>query len=216
MIFCCIYAIIDNSNLNLKFAAIARYKKRTTPKIPFYRRNYYIRISPIRLIDDEGENLGVIETEKAQKMAQEKGLDLIEVSPNTRPPVCKIMSWSKFKYNLSKKRKGSSKGKSKDMKEMRFSPYIGEGDINHKKRKVEEFLEERHPVKIIIFVRGRVNRDVIYGQMENISNLFRDKWEIEEKPRREGRNLSRIIFPKKKVVKTAANKEPEKGDEEKK
>ena len=146
-------------------------------------------------------------------MARDASLDLIEISPKAKPPVCKIMSWSKFKYNLSKKRKGSPKGKSKDMKEMRFTPYIGKGDIEHKRKKVEEFLEERHPVKITIFVRGRVNRDVVYGQMDTISALFKDNWETEEKPRKEGRNLSLIIFPKKKASKEEKDLEK---DEEKK
>lgn len=135
-------------------------------------------------------------------MAREKGLDLIEVAPSVRPPVCKILSWSKFKYDLSKKQRSSSKGKAKEMKEMWFSPYIGEGDINHKLKRVEEFLSKKHPVKLTIRVRGRVHNEVVTAQLEKILGLLEGKFETEEKPRREGRNLSIIIFPPKKISKT--------------
>lgn len=134
-------------------------------------------------------------------MAQEKGLDLIEVAPNTKPPVCKIMSWSKFKYNLSKKKRGSSKGKAKDVKEMRFSPYISMGDIEHKKRKVEEFLAKKHPVKLTIFVKGRVDYNVVRTQLDKILAILEGKYETDQFPRKEGRNLSILVFPPKTVAK---------------
>lgn len=150
------------------------------------------------LIDDKGKNLGEVETKKALQMAKEKDLDLVEVSPNARPPVCKIMSWSKFKYELSKKSKGSSKGKAKEQKEMWFSPYIDEGDIQHKVKKVKEFLQKKHPVKITIRVKGRVSREVIQEQLDNILNHLEGTFETDETPRREGRNLAIRILPKKK------------------
>lgn len=149
------------------------------------------------MIDEKGENVGVIETKEALKMAREKDLDLIEVSPNSKPPVCKIMSWSKFKYNLSKKKRSSSKGKAKDVKEMRFSPYISSGDIEHKKRKVEEFLADKHPVKLTIFVKGRVDYRVVREQLENILKILEGSYETDQSPRKEGRNLSILIFPPK-------------------
>lgn len=127
-------------------------------------------------------------------MAKLKGLDLIEIVPNVRPPVCKIMSWSKFKYRLSKKRKTSSKGKSK---EMRFSPYISSGDIEHKLKRVTEFLGKKYPVKLTVFVRKRVQNEVVYSLLEKILKLLEGKYETEEKPKREGKNLAINIFPKK-------------------
>jgi len=160
------------------------------------------------LIDEKGENVGVIETPEALRMAQDKGLDLIEVAPNTKPPVCKIMSWSKFKYNLSKKSRGSSKGKAKDVKEMRFSPYISMGDIEHKKRKVEEFLTKKHPVKLTIFVKGRVDYSVVRSQLDKILDILKGKFETDQFPRKEGRNLSILVFPLKKTL--IEKDEPEK------
>jgi len=134
-------------------------------------------------------------------MAREKELDLVEVSPHSKPPVCKIMSWSKFKYELSKKRKGSSKGKAKAMKEMRFSPYIDDGDIEHKLKKVNEFLEDKHPVKLTIRVKGRVQYEVVSNQLKKILDLLEGKYETDQRPKREGRNLSIIIFPIKNASK---------------
>lgn len=164
-------------------------------------------MSPVQVIDEEGNNLGVIETEKALQMARERELDLVEVAAKARPPVCKIMSWSKFKYELSKKSKGSSKGKAKERKEMRFSPYIGESDIEHKLKKVREFLAKKHPVKLTIRVRGRVTKEVVDEQMQDVLKRLEGEFETEEKPRREGRNLAINIFPAKKSTKKTEDSE---------
>jgi translation initiation factor IF-3 len=153
------------------------------------------------LIDEEGKNLGETPTSKAIKMAQDKGLDLIEVAPNVRPPVCKILSWSKFKYDLSKKKRGSSKGKAKEMKEMWFSPYISSGDVEHKLKRVKEFLDKKHPVKLTIRVKGRVQWEMITAQLEKILKLLEGSYETEERPKREGRNLAITIFPLKAALK---------------
>ncbi len=130
-------------------------------------------------------------------MARDQDLDLVEVAPNERPPVCKIMSWSKFKYELSKKQKGSSKGKAKDEKEMWFSPYIDEGDIKHKIKKVKEFLKDGHPVKITIRVKGRVPQDVIKSQLRNILGYIKGEYDKDGRTRFEGRNVAVRIVPKK-------------------
>ena len=142
-----------------------------------------------------------METQKALELARSRELDLVEVAPNTRPPVCKIMSWSKLKYDFSKKQRASSKGRAREMKEMWFSPYISDGDIQHKLRKVEEFLSKKHPVKLTIRVKGRVQREAITAQLEKILNLLEGKFETEEKPKKSGRNLSILIYPKKSEAK---------------
>ncbi len=139
-------------------------------------------------------------------MAREKDLDLVEVSPNSKPPVCKIMSWSKFKYELSKKRKSSSKGKSKDMKEMRFTPYISDGDIDHKLKRVEDFLTKKHPVKLTIIVRGRIQEQVVRSLLDKILKLLEGKYETDESPHHEGRNLAILIYPAKSISKSKNKK----------
>lgn len=147
-----------------------------------------------------------METPKALELARSRELDLVEVAPREKPPVCKIMSWSKFKYDLSKKRKVSSKGKSKELKEMWFSPYIGDGDIKHKLKKVKEFLGKKHPVKITIRVRGRVQKEAVTAQLDKITSLLDSEYETGGRPRQEGRNLALIIFPKKSTSKSKAKK----------
>jgi translation initiation factor IF-3 len=153
------------------------------------------------LIDENGENIGVIETQKALKMAQEKELDLVEVAPKVKPPVCKILSWSKFKYELSKRQRGSSKGKAKEMKEMRFTPFTSGGDISHKLKRVREFLSKKHPVKLTIRVKGRVQFDAVKAQLDKILKLLEGECELEGSPRNEGRNLSILILPSKSAPK---------------
>lgn len=119
-----------------------------------FRRNEQIRISPIRVVDENGKNLGIMSTNKALFLAQQKGLDLIEVAPNARPPVCKIADWSKFKYEQSKKKK---KKKKDDQKEMHFTALTAEGDIQHKLKKVLEFLNKEKTVKIVVKTPRRID-----------------------------------------------------------
>lgn len=107
------------------------------------------------------------------------------------------MSWSKFRYEQSKKKKGTSKGKAKDLKEMRFSPFTGEADIAHKLKKIRGFLEKKHAVKLTIRVRGRVQYETTKNQLDHIISFLKDEYEMESHPRREGRNLSITVFPKK-------------------
>jgi translation initiation factor IF-3 len=133
------------------------------------------------------------------KLAYEKGLDLVEVAPNVRPPVCKILSWSKFKYDISKRKRDSSKSKAPEMKEMRFTPFTGKGDIKHKLKRVKEFLGKKHPVKLTIRVKGRVQREAITSQLTKILKLLENECHTDEKPRWEGRNLSIIVLPTKKT-----------------
>lgn len=189
------FAIIIALHYLLKLTTIAYRKKSSKSKIPFYRRNDYIKKSPILLIDENGDKVGKVETKKALEMAKKKELDLVEVAPNAKPPVCKIMSWSKFKYELSKKRKSSSKGKAKDMKEMWFTPYIDEGDIEHKLKRVREFLEDRHPVKLTVRVKGRVSKNLVRDQLKSILKRLEGECKMEGHMRREGRNMSAIVLP---------------------
>jgi translation initiation factor IF-3 len=138
-----------------------------------------------------------METKAAIELARSKGLDLIEVAPNEKPPVCKIMSWSKFKYDLSKRKKKSSRGKAKELKEMWFTPYISVGDREHKLSRVIEFLSKKHPVKITVRVKGRVQREVVTEQLNTIIKLLQGKFETSAQIKFEGRNLSTTLFPTK-------------------
>lgn len=147
------------------------------------------------VIDQDGESLGVLKTEKALELAKERELDLIEVAKEAKPPVAKILSWSKFKYQQEKKRK-ENKGKSIEMKEMWFKSFIADGDLNHKLKKVDDFLSKKHPVKITIKAKGRVSRDQLEKLLDKILTQLGDKIEYDQRPKYTGRDLSIIVRPK--------------------
>ena len=115
-----------------------------------------IRVPEVRVIDDEGEQLGVMETEKAIALAEERALDLVEVSPTAVPPVCRITDFGKFKYEQSKRLKEAKKKQhTTQVKEIKLRPKIEEHDFQFKKRHAEEFLEKHHKVKFTVVFRGR-------------------------------------------------------------
>lgn len=149
------------------------------------------------LIDGDGQQLGVMDREAALTLAQEQGLDLIEVAPNAVPPVAKIYSYSKFKYQQDKKKK-ENKSKPVEQKEMWFKAFIGEGDFNHKIDRIIEFLNKKHSVKVTIRARGRVNSSQLRSVLDRIiSSLGENITEVTEPPKYEGRNLSLLVRPNK-------------------
>lgn len=140
-------------------------------------------------------------TADAVELARERGLDLIEVAPGSMPPVTKIMSWNKFKYEQEKKKK-DSKGKSIDQKEMWFKAFIGENDLDHKLKKVKEFIGKKHPVKLTIRAQGRVTPEIISNLMKRILLKLEEIAESDGSPKSQGRNVSVIVKPRKtKLIK---------------
>lgn len=164
------------------------YQQRYDNKDAGPRRNMYITALEVRVIDDEGNNLGVIKTDKARKIAWERELDLIEVSPDVSPPVCKIMDYSKYIYEQNKKKK-KSKVKNKEMKEFKFSPVIDQHDIDIKVGRAKEFLSKGHNVRITVERRGRQPRELAIGVMNKLKELFTDYESIEGFHKEEGRRM---------------------------
>ncbi len=152
----------------------------------------------MRVIDEAGENLGVLKKDKALAIAQERELDLILINPKADPPVAKITSWSKYKYDESKKKKGQ-KGKTSSTKGMWIKPYIEEGDLTHKLKRVETFLEDGDKVKLEIRpAKGRYTDNTKMQEVaKNIVERIAEFGELEGNVKREGRNLSLYIKPKK-------------------
>ncbi len=143
--------------------------------------------------------MGILKRPEALQLAKEKELDLIEISPNANPPVAKIMSFSKFKYEQSKKeREANQKSKHKEMKEMRFKPFIGVGDFNHKINQVRQFLEGQHGVKIVVKSIGRSTRQQEQELIDRIITSISDIGGVESTPRREGKTTIFQIRPIKK------------------
>ena len=124
------------------------------------------------------------------RIARDQELDLVEISPNATPPVCKVMSYSKYKYEQSKKdREQSKKNKNKDIKEIRFKPFIGIGDYNNKLKRIKFFLEDKHKVKVVIRMTGRSsfeNADLLMGR---ILKELEEVSKVESIPKREGRTI---------------------------
>ena len=127
-------------------------------KDKFLRANEQIRFSPVVVIDEEGQNLGEMPTKEALNFAYEKGLDLVEINPTNRPPICKMMDFGRYKYDLSKKEK-ESKAKRKDieLKEIRLTFKIGDHDIEYKAKQAKGFFDSGDKVKVSMRLRGREN-----------------------------------------------------------
>ncbi len=137
-----------------------------------FKRNEYIRSSTVRVIDEQGENLGELKTAEAIALAGEKGLDLIEISPTANPPVCKIMAWDKFQFQQQKKGKQNKKKKEKRLKEFRFKAGIGEQDEARKIKRAKEFLTKGHAVKITLIPTHRVIKTSIKEIFDDLLTNF--------------------------------------------
>ncbi len=152
----------------------------------------------MRVIDENDEQLGVIPRREALEKAQLAGLDLVEVSPNANPPVCKIVNWGKYNYQKTKAQK-KNKGKSHDLKQIRMGLKIGEHDLDVKVRKIDSFLEAGHMVKVSAFFRGRemAHKDLGYALLDRVmEKLGEDKAVIDQKPQMQGRHLSMTVRKK--------------------
>jgi translation initiation factor IF-3 len=157
-----------------------------------------IRVPEVRLIGADGEQAGVVSTEQAMEQARESGLDLVEVSPMARPPVCKILDYGKFKFEQEKRIKESKrKQKLGKLKEIRMQPKIEIHDLQFKARQVRQFLEEGNKVKVTIRFRGRelahteIGRDVLGRILE----MLVESAVLERRPQMEGRFMSMFLSP---------------------
>ncbi|TWT79423.1 Translation initiation factor IF-3 [Planctomycetes bacterium CA13] len=160
------------------------------------RINSQIRISPVRVVSEEGEQLGIIPTEAALDRARDAGLDLVEVAPNERPPVCRIMDYGKFKYEKNKKQQ-SSHTKTKT-KEIRLRPKTGNEDVRTKIRQAEKFLEHKDKVQVSVLFRGREMAHIEEGRkvMEMVVEMLSEVGKVETPPQQHGRRMICMIAPK--------------------
>lgn len=153
----------------------------------------------MRVIGVDGEQVGVMATRDAIRLAQEKGYDLVEISPNANPPVCKIMDYGKYKYELSKKAKDAKKKqRSFHLKEMRFRPKTEDHDYTFKMKHIREFLSEGNKVKVFVEFRGREMTHKELGEkiIERLLSDLTGVGAVEQRPKFEGRSLTMIIMPK--------------------
>lgn len=165
------------------------------------RINEQIRVREVRLIDDEGEQKGIVPTIEALKMAKEQELDLVEVAPQANPPVCKILDYGKYRFEQEKKLRDSKKNqKQLKLKEIRMQPKIGSGDLDFKSKHIQEFLTEGNKVKVTIRFRGRelAHTELGYDVLKEVLKRLNDEYVIEKQPAMEGRFMSMTLSPKAK------------------
>lgn len=155
----------------------------------------------MRLIDSEGEQAGVMSLDKAKEMAFEVELDLVEISPNASPPVCRIMDYGKFQFEESKKRKAAKKNQKQiQIKEVKFRPGTEEGDYKVKLRNLSRFLENGDKAKVTLRFRGRemAHQELGMQLLKRVEEDLKELGTVEQFPRMEGRQMVMVIAPKKK------------------
>ena len=165
------------------------------------RINDMIRVREVRLIDDEGNQKGIVPTLEALKMAKEKDLDLVGVSPNANPPVCKILDFGKYRFEQEKKLRESKKNqKVLKLKEIRMQPKIGSGDLDTKAKHVQEFLDEGSKVKVTIRFRGRelAHTELGYDVLQEVLKRLTSAYVVEKAPAMDGKTMSMTISAKAK------------------
>jgi translation initiation factor IF-3 len=164
------------------------------------RVNRQIRISPVRVISPDGEQLGILPIERAQEIADEQGLDLVEVAPMARPPVCRIMDYGKFKYEEQRQaREARKKQHHVQLKEVKMRPGIEEHDFDFKIRHARRFLEEGNKVKLTMMFRGRQMAHPEFGRqvLDRVTSALQDLSKVEAQPTMEGRSMTMVLAPLK-------------------
>ena len=191
-----------SDNSNDRRTIIRKFAFRDDPDAPQVRINERIRLSPVRLVDDEGNQVGVVPVEEALKMAREKGLDLVEVAANSRPIVCKIMDYGRFRYEQEKKAREAKKQQhAVEVKEVKYRPNINIHDFETKTRKARKFLDEGKHVKVTIMFRMREMRRPENGfdLLQRVADDLADVAKVDQMPTRlEGRDLTMVVRPAKK------------------
>ncbi|MBI4639308.1 MAG: translation initiation factor IF-3 [Candidatus Tectomicrobia bacterium] len=163
------------------------------------RINEMIRAKEVRVIDAEGKQLGILSIREALALAQEEGVDLVEVAPNGVPPVCRILDYGKYKYRFSKKsQEAKKKQKTIQVKEVKLRPKTEEHDYQFKMRNIRRFLSEGNKAKITMVFRGRELAHIEIGKklLDRLAEEVSDVAALEQKPKQEGQNMTMVLMPK--------------------
>ncbi|MHB1864990.1 MAG: translation initiation factor IF-3 [Candidatus Saccharimonadales bacterium] len=166
------------------------------PIAKFTRLNQNIRAPKLRVIDDDGKQLGVMSRAEALKIAEEQELDLVEISPDSDPPIAKITDWGKYNYRRTKQlQKNRKAAKTAELKQIRFGLKIGEHDLQIKLNQTLKFLEEGHKVKFTLFYRGReqAHKDIGFQLAQKVIDQLADKIVVDQQPSLAGKQLTFVI-----------------------
>jgi translation initiation factor IF-3 len=182
---------------------VPRRFDRRPPERDLTRINERIRVPEVRLIDDQGQQVGVMKTPDALHFAQERDLDLVEVAPEARPPVCRVLDYSKYKYEQAQKLKQARKHQQQiTVREIKFRPKIAQHDYDTKKGHVERFLRHKDKVKVTIMFRGREVTHPERGVaiLDRLAEELAELGVVEQRPLQEGRNMTMLLAPSKSVL----------------
>ncbi|HEU5056699.1 MAG TPA: translation initiation factor IF-3 [Kofleriaceae bacterium] len=171
-----------------------------------YRVNHRIRVPEVRVVLDDGTQLGILTRDEALRLAEEKGLDLVEIAARSNPPVCRIMDYGRFKYEQSKKQKQARKhAASMELKEIKFRPKTEQHDMDFKIKHVRRFLEEGNKCRLVIVFRGReiTHPETGVAVLNRVVEATTDIASVEVRPSLEGKRMLMILGPKAGVVRRA-------------
>jgi translation initiation factor IF-3 len=182
---------------------VPRRFDRRPPERDTTRINDRIRVPEVRVIDDEGQQVGVLKIADALQFAADRELDLVEVAPEARPPVCRVLDYSKYKYEQAQKQKAARKHQQQiTVREIKFRPKIAEHDYDTKKNHVERFLRHKDKVKVTIMFRGREVTHPERGTaiLDRLADELSELGVVEQRPMQEGRNMTMLMAPSKAVL----------------
>jgi translation initiation factor IF-3 len=185
---------------------------RRPPERDLTRINDRIRVPEVRLVGEDGKQIGVVKTDEALEYARERDLDLVEVAPDARPPVCRVLDYSKYKYEQAQKQKAARKHQQQiTIREIKFRPKIAQKDYDTKKGHVRRFLTGKDKVKITIMFRGREVTHPERGTalLDRLSEELADVGVIEQTPLQDGRNMTMLLAPSKAVLAGEKEKAPD-------
>jgi translation initiation factor IF-3 len=187
---------------------VPRRFDRQPPERDQTRINERIRVPEVRLIDETGQQVGIIPTREAMRIAQEKDLDLVEVAPDAKPPVCRILDYSKYKYEQIQKQKAARKHQQQiNVREIKFRPKIAQHDYDTKKGHVMRFLKARDKVKVTIMFRGREMAHPERGEMilNRLAEELAELAVVEQRPQQDGRNMTMMLAPTRQAAEAGAS-----------
>jgi translation initiation factor IF-3 len=176
---------------------------RRPPERDDTRINERIRVPEVRLIGDDGEQIGIVKRDDALRYAQERDLDLVEVAPGAKPPVCRVLDYSKYKYEQEQRQKAARKHQQQiTIREIKFRPKIAQNDYDTKKGHVTRFLKQRDKVKVTIMFRGRevTHPERGVALLERLAEELSDLAVVEQRPVQDGRNMTMMLGPSKAVL----------------
>jgi translation initiation factor IF-3 len=179
---------------------VPRRFDRQPPERDPTRINERIRVPEVRLIDENGQQVGIMRTQEALRYAQDRDLDLVEVAPDAKPPVCRVLDYSKYKYEQNQKQKAARKHQQQiNVREIKFRPKIAQNDYETKRGHVERFLKGRDKVKVTIMFRGREMAHPERGEMilNRLAEDLGDLAVVEQRPQQDGRNMTMMLAPQK-------------------